>query len=252
MKPLSASAEDARARPNLLLHFLYQFYKWLVYGPLLAVSTVIGACLVVLICRFSPRLASRVIVRIWARFNVYTTPANIEVLGKENFDPKSCYVVVANHISQFDIFALYGWLNLDLKWVMKEELRKVPFLGFAAAALGHVFINRRNPNAAIDKLKRIKDDLPPGTSMMIFPEGTRKNQGGLGNFKKGAFMMAKDLNLPILPITLVGTDKILPPGSIDLFPGKALIQIHPLIEPGDASIEELKTQTHSAIASALV
>ncbi len=251
MKPLSASAESSQARANPLLHFLYQFYKWLVYGPLLAVSTVIGACLVVLVCRFSPRLASCIIVKLWARFNVYATPANIEVQGKEHFNPESCYVVVANHISQFDILALYGWLNLDLKWVMKEELRKVPFLGFAAAALGHVFINRRNPNASIEKLKRIKHDLPPGTSLMIFPEGTRKNQGGLGDFKKGAFMMAKDLNLPILPITLVGTDKILPPGSIDLFPGKACIRIHAPIDPSDASIEELKTQTHSAIASAL-
>ena len=251
MKPLSAASEGSRARTNPVLYFLYQFYKWLIYGPLLAVSTIIGACLVVLVCRFSPRLASCYIVKAWARFNIYATPANIEVLGKENFDPRSSYVVVANHISQFDIFALYGWLNLDLKWVMKEELRKVPFLGFAAAALGHVFINRRNPNAAIESLKRIKDDLPPGTSLMIFPEGTRKNQGGLGNFKKGAFMMARDLNLPILPITLIGTDKILPPGSIDLFPGKAIIYIHPPIETGDANIEELKTQTHSTIASVL-
>lgn len=252
MKPLSASAKSSGARTNPLLYLAYQVYKWLIYGPLLAVSTVLGAILVVLVCLVNPRLASRWFARSWARFNVCIVPASIKVLGQENFDPQSSYVVVANHISQFDILALYGWLNLDLKWVMKEELRKVPFLGFAAGAMGHVFINRRNPNAAIERLKRIKDELPPGTSLVIFPEGTRKNEGGLGNFKKGAFMMAKDLGLPVLPITITGTDKILPPGSIDLFPGKAFIHIHPPIDTSESSIEELKTQTHSAIARALV
>ncbi len=251
MKPPSASAKSSGARNNPVLYLAFQVYKWLIYGPLLAVSTVVGAILVVLVCLFNPRIASRRIARSWARFNICTVPASIKVLGKENFNSQSSYVVVANHISQFDIFALYGWLNLDLKWVMKEELRKVPFLGFAAAAMGHVFINRRNPNAAIERLKRIKNELPPGTSLVIFPEGTRKNEGGLGNFKKGAFMMAKDLGLPILPITIAGTDKILPPGSIDLFPGKAFIHIHPPIDSSESSIEELKTQTHSAISSAL-
>lgn len=252
MKTMSAATHGSQGRANPVLYFLYQFYKWLVYGPLLAISTSIGAIAVVLICRFSPRLASRVIARNWARFNTYAAPANIEVRGEENFDPRVSYVVVANHISQFDIFALYGWLNLDIKWVMKEELRKAPFLGFAADAMGHVFINRRNPNAAIDRLNRVKDDLPPGTSLIIFPEGTRKNHGGLGLFKRGAFMMAKNLNMPILPITLVGTDKIVPAGSLDLFPGKAYMHIHPPIDVGGASIEELKTLTRSAIESALV
>lgn len=252
MKTLSASIEGSQGRANPLLYFLYQFYKWLVYGPLLALSTSIGAIIVVLICRFSPRLASRVIARNWARFNIYTTPANIEVRGEENFDSHASYVVVVNHISQFDIFALYGWLDLDIKWVMKEELRKAPFLGFAAAAMGHIFIDRKNPNAAIEKLNSAKDELPPGTSIIIFPEGTRKNGGGLGRFKRGAFMMAKNLNMPILPITLVGTDKIVPAGSVDLFPGKAVMHIHPPIEVDDASIEELKTQTRSVIESVLV
>ena len=252
MKILSASIEGSQRRANPLPHFLYQFYKWLVYGPLLAISTTIGAILVILTCHFSPRLAGSLIARNWARFNTYTAPANIEVLGEENYDPQASYIVVANHISHFDIFALYGWLNLDLKWVLKEELRKVPFLGAAAAAMGHIYINRRNPNAAIERLNRAKDDLPPGTSIMIFPEGTRKNQDSLGPFKGGAFMMAKNLNMPILPVTLVGTDKIVPAGSIDLFPGRAAMHIHRPIDVHDASIEELKSRTRSAIESVLV
>lgn len=247
----SASVPSSSGRANPVLYFLYQIYKWLVYGPILAVTTSVGAFIVVLICRFNPRLASRVIARNWARLNTYTVPANIEVVGRENFQPDVSYVVVANHISQFDILALYGWLNLDLKWVMKEELRKAPFLGFAAAALGHVFINRRNPTAAIERLNQIKDELQPGASPIIFPEGTRRNAGSLGQFKRGAFIMAKNLNLPILPVTLVGTDKIVPPGSLDLFPGKASIHVHPPIDVSNASVQELRLSTRAAIASVL-
>ena len=84
--------------------------------------------------------------------------------------------------------------------------------------MGHVSINRSIPNAAIERLNRVRDDLRPGTSLIIFPEGTRKNHEGFGRFKRVTFMMAKNLNMPILPITLIG---------IDLFPGKAVIHIHP-------------------------
>ena len=93
--------------------------------------------------------------------------------------------------------------------------------------MGHVSINRRIPNAAIERLNRVRDDLPPGTLLIIFPEGTRKNHDGLGRFKRVAFIMAKNLNMPILPITLIGTDEIVPAVGIDLFPGKAVIHIHP-------------------------
>jgi 1-acyl-sn-glycerol-3-phosphate acyltransferase len=163
-------------------------------------------------------------------------------------------VIVANHQSHYDIFLLYGWLGVDFKWVMKQELRKAPMIGIACDRLGHIFVDRSNREAAIASLETAKDRIREGTSVFFFPEGTRSRDGELQSFKKGAFRMAMDLNLPILPITLVGTRRIMPPDSLDIFPGAARMIIHPpvAISPfRDNDRGELMTVVRRAIESGL-
>jgi 1-acyl-sn-glycerol-3-phosphate acyltransferase len=163
-------------------------------------------------------------------------------------------VIVANHQSHYDIFLLYGWLGVDFKWVMKQELRKAPMIGVACDRLGHIFVDRSDRQAAIASLQTAKERIRNGTSVFFFPEGTRSRSGDLRAFKKGAFRMALDLDLPILPITLVGTRRIMPPDSLDIFPGKARMIIHPPVAIGpyrDNDVEELMAVVRRTIESGL-
>ncbi|HSO21242.1 MAG TPA: lysophospholipid acyltransferase family protein, partial [Desulfosarcina sp.] len=152
--------------------------------------------------------------------------------------------IVSNHQSHFDIFVLYGWLDIDFKWVMKQELRKVPVIGIACERLGHIYVDRSNREAALASINAAKQRIVDGTSVLFFPEGTRSRDNRMRPFKKGAFRMALDLQLPILPITIQGTRDILPSDTLDLFPGRVTMTIHPPIAVEDYD----HTQLDSLIA----
>lgn len=182
------------------------------------------------------------------------TPICVKVSGNENIDDSQSYVIVSNHQSQYDIFVLYGWLKVDFKWVMKQELRKVPGIGIGCEKVGHIFIDRSDHERALASLNEAKKKIVNGTSVIFFPEGTRSRDGVMKPFKKGAFKMALDLGLPVLPVTIINTRKILPPGTMKLFPGKARLIIHePVSVAGynDDNIQELMDKVHSVIGSAL-
>jgi 1-acyl-sn-glycerol-3-phosphate acyltransferase len=112
---------------------------------------------------------------------------------------------------------------------MKKELRGIPGLGASCERMGHIFVDRSSALAATRTLEAARDRATEGASVLFFPEGTRSPDGALGAFKRGAFRMALDLGLPILPMTIIGTRTILPPGSRDLRPGRARLIIHPPI-----------------------
>jgi len=210
---------------------MYQPYKWLVYIPVLIVNTMVFAILAVILSLLvNQKTGSYVGGVIWARFNALLAPIRVSVVGKENIKKNTSYIVVSNHQSYFDIFVIYGWLDLDIKWVMKKELEKVPGIGFGSKKVGHIFLDRSHKRMALETLNKTREKLVNGTSLAFFPEGTRNNDGQLLQFKRGAFKMAFDLSLPILPVTIRGTGNILPPGTIDLFPGKAELYIHPPID----------------------
>ena len=238
-----------------VLRILYQPYKWLIFVPYLTVSTLFfGSLTVVLAVVTNPRITSFICGTIWARLNGYLTPIRVKVTGRENIDQTQSYVIVANHQSQYDIFVLYGWLGIDFKWVMKQELRKVPGIGIGCEKVGHIFIDRSNHEKALASLRAAKEKIVNGTSVIFFPEGTRSRDGSLGVFKKGAFKMAVDLRLPILPITIVGTRDILPTDSVDLFPGRARMIIHKPIDTGgykDDNLDELVDRARGIIGSGL-
>lgn len=214
-----------------ILWLLYQPYKWLIYGPLLVVSTCFFVGLgVIVIILFDDRMANRTTGVWWSRFNCFMTPMRVKVVGRENVRKNQSYIVVSNHQSLFDIFVLFGWLNIDLKWVIKKELRSFPVFGYAAEKGGNILIDRSNPKEAYRSLERARQKCTGGTSLIILPEGTRSRTGELGEFKKGAFWLAQQLDLPILPVSIAGTRSILPPDTLDLFPGRAVMRIH---EPVD-------------------
>jgi 1-acyl-sn-glycerol-3-phosphate acyltransferase len=173
-----------------------------------------------------PKTLARIFARSWARVNSWFTPMLVRVEGRHHIDPGQSYVIVSNHQSQFDIFVLYGWLDIDFKWVMKQELRNIPVIGVACDKLGHIYVDRSNREAAMASIEAAKARITDGTSVLFFPEGTRSRDGQLKKFKKGAFHFAVDLQLPLLPVTINGTRQILPSDTLDLFPGRATMTIH--------------------------
>lgn len=236
--------------------WLYQVYVWLIFYPLGFLITLAAGWTTVLISMiWSPRLASRHIAANWARIICWLTPVKVTVEGAENADPSKTYVVVCNHQSQYDIFLVYGWLKLDLKWVLKAELRKIPGVGIGCEKAGHIYIDRSKPDLARKAIKDALDLVGDGVGVLFFPEGTRSLTGKMGPFKKGAFRVAASQGLPILPVTLIGTRDIQRAKSLVIVPGKMRMVIHPAIEVTSSEdpdvIRDLMSKTRETINSAL-
>lgn len=236
-----------------LRYWLYQPYKYLIFFPLFVVETIVCSIFAALFAvLFAPRIGSYFGV-LWAKISSWITPMIVTVENRENIDKRQSYVVVANHQSGYDIFVLYGYLGIDFKWVMKKELRKAPGIGWASEKVGHIFIDRSSPRAAIKSIEAAKKNLKNGTSVVIFPEGTRSKSNIMGKFKKGAFKIAFELGLPVLPVTIKDTHKVLGPGFFNLYPGHTSLIIHKPINTCEYKErpDELMDLTHSIIASAL-
>lgn len=240
-----------RKQDFLWWYWLYQPYKWFVFTPLMLVNSIVFAILAALFAlTISPRAGS-FMGHCWARMSCWLTPVWAFVKGKENIERKKSYVIVANHQTGWDIFLLYGYLPVDFRWLMKKELRKVPFIGFASEKVGHIFIDRSSPRAAMHSLEEAKNKLVNGNSVVIFPEGTRSRNKEMRPFKKGAFKLAFELGLDILPITIVNSYKIKRKGFYNIVPARAGLVIHPVIHSSDFhnDIEGLMLKTRRVLES---
>jgi len=240
--------------PPAWLNF-YPLYQWLVYVPLIALATLVGALVAVpLALLVSPRLANLGVAVPWGRALTWLAPVGVEVDGLDAIDPEQSYVVVANHQSQFDIPVIYGWIGLDLRWVAKAELSRIPFVAAGCRAIGHIFIDRSDPAQARTAINRAVSRLKPGTGLMFFAEGTRSRTGELLPFKKGAFRVAIDQQLPVLPVTVVDTREVMPAKSLRIRPGSVRMIVHPPISTAGLAQRDaarLLRRCHEAVASAL-
>lgn len=237
------------------IFYLYQPYKWLFLIPFILLMTFFfGIAAMVFSTLFNPRIGSFIGGVVWSRFNAFITPMFVRVEGRQNIRKETSYVVISNHVSLYDIFLIYGWLGIDIKWVMKKELRKIPGVGFGSRKVGHIFLDRSNRIAAVESLNEAKRRLVSGTSVVMFPEGTRSVTGKIGTFKRGAFKLALDLGLPILPLTLVDTIKIMPTNTLNIMPGRVKMIIHEPIDIKkytEETLPELIQYAKEIIGSAL-
>ena len=191
---------------------------------------------------------------LWTKLVCWSTPVRCNVQGLGHLDKSKSYVLVSNHQSYYDVALLVGFLPLNLKWVMKMELRKVPFFGYACEKVGHIFVDRSNRATALASMQDAREKIQKGQGVIFMPEGTRSATGELLKFKKGAFKFALDLGLPIVPITIVGAKDILPKGTLDLFPGCCSVMIHEPIDVtgyDDESLSPLVTAVKSRIQDGL-
>lgn len=237
------------------MRILYLIYQWLIAYPLLIVITIITSLMVII----GSILGSRDFwgyypPMFWARcfFCILFIPT--ETRGSENIDKNTSYIFVANHQGAFDIFLIYGYLGHNFKWMMKQSLKKIPFVGTACQYAGHILVDRTSRTSIRQTMQQAAKTLRGGMSMVVFPEGTRSKDGRLQRFKRGAFSLAEDLSLPVVPITIDGAFHLMPKGGLNVHPRKVTLTIHkPILPPseGKYDMEALIKESYNSIASAL-
>ena len=171
-----------------------------------------------------------IIARIWSKSILFVSGIKVDVEGLANIDPGKSYIYMANHRSNFDIPVLLGCLPIQFRWLAKAELFKIPIFGRAMQGAGYVKIDRTNRESAFKSIDEVAAKMKNGVSVMIFPEGTRSQDGNLKPFKKGGFVMAVDTGVPIVPVILRGTRSIMAKGSWRINPGKVTLSVEKPID----------------------
>lgn len=223
---------------------------WLVVATLLVFPPIMVSTLFTSSGNFAFHLA-----RFWAWVILGVCGVKVSVQGKSNVDPSQTYIIISNHQSHFDGPALALSLGIQLRWIAKKELLKIPIFGHCLYACGNIFIDRKDKQSAIESIEKGFNSLAPGVSVMFFAEGTRSEGGRLNRFKKGGFMAALQTKKPILPVTINGSSKALSKGA-------AIFKSHPIEviigEPIETKaysadqIEDLLDKTRTIISSNLL
>jgi 1-acyl-sn-glycerol-3-phosphate acyltransferase len=190
----------------------------------------------------------------WARSICRVGGVAVTVSGAERLEPDTPYIFAANHQSQFDILVLQGFLKVNFRWLAKKELFNVPVWGPAMRRTGYIPIDRSHGRQAIKSLAEAARKISAGTSVIIFPEGTRSPDGKLHEFKAGAMVLALKSGVPIVPVAILGTHEILPKGRLLMHPGKVHVRVGRPIEIKNYRIgdkHELARVTQAAVAELL-
>lgn len=193
------------------MKYIYRTYQLLVFLPLFVVATIVTALVTIVGCFFgNGHFWGYYPGKLWARFTIRLLWLPVRVEGRENLVKGQSYVFVANHQGMFDIFLIYGFLNRNFKWMMKKSLRKVPFVGAACSAAHHIFVDRSSTSAIRRTYDEARRMLCDEMSLVVFPEGARTFTGHMGEFRRGAFSLADELQLPVCPLTINGPFRIMP------------------------------------------
>lgn len=234
--------------------YLYRIYQCLVMLPILLVATVLTALIAIVgsmlgagrWCGYWPEV-------VWARLWCLLAFVRVEVQGRHNISPSTSYVFVANHQSAYDIFSIYGYLGHTFRWMMKQELRRIPLVGLACQKSGQIFVDRSSPAAIRHTMERAERQLSGGMSLVVFPEGARTWTGNMRPFKRGAFLLATEFNLPVVPLTIDGAFDVMPRTARLPRWGTIRLTIHaPILPPpGGYDLPRLMEQSRQAIASSL-
>ncbi len=165
---------------------------------------------------------------IWARTIILLNRSwRFHISGRENISQLgNSAIYVANHVSQTDILAAFS-IGMDFRWLSKASIFRIPILGWAMAACGYVPVQRGNKASHKHAMNMARQYLLSGTSMFFFPEGTRSWNGRLQKFKLGAFQLAYETRVSVIPISLQGTERLLPRGTWSPGDAEILIHIHP-------------------------
>jgi len=200
------------------------FYIILFLGTIiLGLSAVVGS--------FVSRSWPNLMAKTWGRINLWAAGVKVNMRGLENLSTPGPYIFASNHQGWFDIFAALGKLPVRFSWLAKEELFRIPILGHAMYRAGYISIDRKDHRKALESMNKAAEVIRQGTSVFVFPEGTRSPDGMIRDFKKGVFVLAVKSQQPIVPISISGSYLILPKNSRKIHPGEIRFSIGKPIRP---------------------
>jgi 1-acyl-sn-glycerol-3-phosphate acyltransferase len=180
----------------------------------------------------------------------------IDVQGLERLQPGQSYVLISNHLSNFDIWCTMGTMPFEVRFVAKKELLRIPIFGQALALSDHIVIDRDDPQSAIEKINAQTASTPSGIGILFYAEGTRSRDGKVHEFKRGGVSLALRTQLPIVPVSISGTRKFLPRGCKVIRPGgRVLLVLGEPIPTASISFErrdELNERVRAVVLSNFV
>ncbi len=188
------------------------------------------------------------------RLGLFLVGVRVKVTGLERLDPAQAYILTPNHQSFIEVPLFVTYLGRNPAYLAKKEVFKYPIFGFGIGLMGCVPVDRTNSVSAVESARLATEKLKQGKSFMVYPEGTRSPDGRLLPFKKGAFMMAMEAGVPIVPVTISGGSRIMPKGEIRLTPSTVVITVHepiPTTSYSKDNVAELMRLTRAKILSAL-
>ncbi|MFC1513274.1 lysophospholipid acyltransferase family protein [Thermodesulfobacteriota bacterium] len=222
----------------------------LVVAPILTIVTSLAGLLGTMIFGMSSTNA-QCFPRLWAKLLLRLSGVTVTIKGGQSLINGNPYIFAGNHQSQFDIFALQGFLGHDFRWLAKKELFDVPVFGTAMRRVGYISVDRSHSRAAVKSLDVAAKRIAAGTSVIIFPEGTRSADGELLPFKSGTMVLAIKAAVPVVPMAIVGTHAILPKGHLLAKSGKVVIRLGEPIETSGYKVKqkhELAQRLQAAVA----
>ncbi len=223
------------------MRVVYIFYQVCIALPILLVLTILTAVTTIIGSWIGdPHVWGYYPGKIWSQLFCYILFIPVKVIEHPDVRKKTSYVFVSNHQGAFDIFLIYGFLGRNFKWMMKKSLRKMPFVGKACESAGHIYVDKSGPSKIRETIEHARHVFQNGTSLVVFPEGARSFTGRMGTFKKGAFQLADELQLPVVPLTINGSFHILPRTGGFLTRHSLTLIIHKPIYPQSQGMENIK------------
>src|SRR5215204_3435986 len=239
-------------RPPTFWNYAHTSVAW----PLVALYTVLMGSLS-LACSFFDRRGrmQHWCASTWSRMIARTALLDVRVRGAEHLSAGESYVFLSTHQSWMDIPVMLGYLPSQLRIAAKREVFLIPFLGWHLSRAGHIPINRGSTAESIESLRRAARLLGGGVSAFLFPEGTRTRDGSLQPLKKGGFRLAMESGLAVVPVTITGTRRAMPRGSLALRAGPVEMHIDPPLTTaglGEADLPALMQKVRDAMVSHFV
>lgn len=233
---------------------LYRIYLFCIMMPICLVVTILTALITIVGCAcggvrwwgYYPEI-------LWSRIVLALTLVRVRVRHVGKLDRNTSYVFVANHQSAYDIFTVYGYLGHNFRWMMKQSLRKIPLIGYSCEKSGQIYVDNSSPSATRHTMEEAEKRLAGGMSIVVFPEGARTHTGKIRRFKKGAYRLAMEFNLPVVPVTIDGAYDVMPRFKKLPHWGTITLTVHePIVAPAEGhDLQSVMDRSFEVISSAL-
>lgn len=189
--------------------------------------------------------------RLWGRILLFLSGSTVEIKGAENLLRGNPQILASNHQGAFDILALQAFVPIQFRWIAKKSLFKIPAIGWSMSLAGYIGIERARASSAYKSIEAAADKVKNGTSVLIFPEGTRSATGELLPFKRGSFLLAVKSGVPVIPVSIQGTKDIMKRGSILINPSQINVVVGKPISTEGMDEKVLMDEVRKAIEEGL-